>query len=378
MGGFAASYSQFSKTPPAHIDAVMGYYDGGEVPTFDFFARHFCVCDHWFAGLPLGTQANRLMAMAGESRLIDNSGLFLPDERLAYDWLTDHKIPWCAYQSGDFLPFFSLMVKWLPEIGTSLTLSALGGRGRFRRFSRFRSEWASKKKMPNVIFVEPEYGDGPHSHPNDDHPPTGVGPGQNLLADLYRVLTSNPARWAKTLLVVTYDEHGGFFDHVPPLPIETIIAGVKLGTTGVRVPAFLISPHVAAGEVFSGPLDHTSLLQLLDDRFAGGKGYSPAVTHRQSALGRISHALLDKPRTDIPLLPAAPKPAAGPGFAPTAEAAPAAPSAPPTPNAEALDEALRKLARDHPELLAQPGWEQARAYLTTRPPPLAQAPDAVP
>ena len=68
--------------------------------------------------------------------------------------------------------------------------------------------------MPNVIFVEPEYADGPHLSPNDDHAPTGVQPGQAFLSELYQTLTSNPARWSKTMLVITYDEHGGFFDHV--------------------------------------------------------------------------------------------------------------------------------------------------------------------
>jgi len=202
---------------------------------------NYCVCDHWFSSLPLGTQANRLMAMAGESTLLDNSGALLPDQQLVYDWLTQHQISWCAYQSGDFLPFFTLMARLVPEIATSLTLSQIGGKGRFRRYSQLKSEWNSSDTMPNVVFIEPEYTDGPHDTPNDDHAPTGVQPGQAFLADLYATLISNPARWAKTMLVVTYDEHGGFFDHVPPFEIPITINGVTLPTTGVRVPAFVVS-----------------------------------------------------------------------------------------------------------------------------------------
>jgi len=384
MGGFVESYVTRSKKPPADASAAMGYYDDKAVGTFDFFARNYCVCDHWFSALPLGTQANRLMAMAGESRLVNNASLLLPEQPLVYDWLTKHKIPWCTYQSGGFLPFFALMGKWLPEMGTSLTLSNLGGRGRFRRYSRLRKEWKSTKKMPRVIFVEPDYGDGPSKTPNDDHPPTGVAPGQALLADLYATLTSNPARWAKTLLIITYDEHGGFFDHVPPLPIETVIAGVKLETTGLRVPALLISPHVAAGSVFSGPLDHTSILQLLDDRFADGKGYSPAVNARQASLDRLSRALLAAARKGPP--PALPKAVAKAAAAAAAAQAPLAtkslamaaapvtakPEVAADPNAVALDRAVRKLAHDHPELISQPGWEEVRAYLATHPAPLLE------
>jgi phospholipase C len=381
MGGFVASYATFfdpKKPAPADLGAVMGYYDAAAVPTFDFFARNYCVCDRWFAALPLGTQANRLVAMAGESKLVNNSGFPMPEHALVYDWLAKHKIKWCTYQSGGFLPFFTLMAKWIPEITAALTLSDLGiGGPRFRRYKRLKKEWNSSKPMPSVIFVEPQYGDGPHDKPNDDHPPTGVAPGQALLADLYAILTGNSARWAKTLLIVTYDEHGGFFDHVPPLELKTVIGATTLETTGPRVPAFLISPHVAPGSVFHEPLDHSSILQLLDDRFAGGKGYSAAVSKRAPALSRISKALLPAPRagaapairSPVAAFAAAITGAIGTLVAAIAPAAAARPAAPDTPNAEALDAATRKLAHDNAELLEQPGWAGVRAYLATNPPP---------
>jgi phospholipase C len=387
MGGFVASYASFwdakkeKKPEPDDLGAVMGYYNGSDLPSFDFFARNYCVCDRWFAPLPLGTQPNRLMAMAGESKLHDNSGFPMPEHRLVYEWLSKHDVKWCAYQWGGYFPFFTLMLKWLPAVASSLSLSGLGVRGGpFRRYARFAKDWASAKHdMPSVIFVEPEYGDGPHSKPNDDHPPLGVQPGQAFLKDLYGVLTGNPARWAKTLLIVTYDEHGGFFDHVPPLPIVTVAGGETFLTTGLRVPALLISPHVAAGSVFSAPLDHTALLQLLDERFAGNKGYSAAVTSRSPPLHRISEALLPAARPGpAPAFPttltgtiaaafkavAAPIAALLPGGGATA-----APAAPDSPNALALDGAARKMSQDHPELIALPGWEELRDYLASQPPP---------
>jgi phospholipase C len=281
LGGFVASYAT-RNPPPADLSMVMGYYTADALPVYDFFAKNFTVCDSWFAPLPTGTQPNRLMAMAGESAISDNVSGFLPEQSLAYDWLTTHGASWCVYQSGGFFPFFSLMPKWLPEIVTSLALPLEGSGGRFRRYSRFKADWTNSSNLPRVIFIEPEYTDGPHRVPNDDHPPTGVAPGQAFLADIYQTISAT-ARWNETLMIVTYDEHGGFFDHVSPLDISTDVAGYQFQTTGLRVPAFLISPYVVPGGVFSGDLDHTSILQLLADKFNAGGTYSAPVSARTQA-----------------------------------------------------------------------------------------------
>jgi phospholipase C len=360
MGGFVASYMT-RHPPPADPSRVMGYYTQATVPMFDFFARNFVVCDHWFAALPTGTQANRLMAMSGSSRILDNASVFLPDQSLVYDWLTAHKVSWCAYQWGDFFPFFSLMARWLPEMVTSLTFSGSGPRGRFRRYAHFREHWASSATMPSVIFVEPEYTDGPHAYPNDDHPPTGIAKGQALLADLYATLTSNPTRWRNTMLIVTYDEHGGFYDHVPPLNIGTTVGGFPIATTGVRVPAFIVSPHVAPGVPFSDALDHTSFLQLLADRFNPGQGYSADVSARQARLGRLSTVLTqtpsDRPDPPAPVGATTQLTASLPASSGVADS----PSAART--AQGFHNVALKVAADHPDLLTAPGWSRLRSYL---------------
>ncbi len=364
MGGFVKSYVEDTQPTPPDPRRVMGYYDAGAAPVFDFFARNFAVCDHWFAALPCGTQPNRLMAMAGESRLADNAGLLLPDQYLVYDWLSDHAVSWCAYQWGGFFPFFSLNSRFLPKILTSLTLTP--GGGRFRRYSHFAAQWASDEDLPRVIFIEPEYGDGPHSDPNDDHPPTGISNGQAFLADIYTTLISNPARWARTMMVVTYDEHGGFFDHVPPLRIPAEAGGIRFETTGVRVPAFVISPQVGAGQVFDRPLDHTSILQLFDDRFSPGAGYSLAVNARQGSLDRIANGLGSAPAAPrMPQIPhettsALRAAAAVPPRAPPLGASPDHPA-----NAQALHQVAVKAEAEHPDLMADPHWDAVRAYLET-------------
>ena len=367
MGGFVESYVTYAPPhkPPSDRSLVMGYYDAAATPTTDFFARNFAICDHWFASLPLGTQANRLMAMSGESRVLDNAPLLLPEQPLVYDWLKRNSVTWCAYQSGDFFPFFSLMADWSSEIATSLTLSALGHRaGHFRRFDRFAAEWADNTKpMPRVVFIEPEYTDGPHRNPNDDHPPTGIAKGQAFLADIYAALIANPDRWRNTLMLVTYDEHGGFFDHVPPPAVPGSAAGIALATTGVRVPAFVVSPHVAPGTVYSGALDHTAILQLLADRFTPGRDYSPAVAARQQHFTRVSAVLAAAPIPRAPELHPAPLAAVravaeAPAPPPPSGAAPDDPA-----NAQALHRAAVKIAAEHPDLIAGPGWEKLRSYL---------------
>jgi phospholipase C len=364
MGGFVESFATLSNPRPTDPSGVMGYFGPASVPTYHFFAKHYCVCDHWFASLPLGTQANRFMAMAGESPLVDNAGALLPDRQLVYDWLTTKNIPWRAYQWGSSFPFFTLMPRWAPQIASDLTLDQLGFGMRFRRYTRLEKDWQSSEPAPGVIFVEPEYTDGfPVDPPNDDHAPSGIQKGQQFLADLYRILTSNPEKWAHTLLVVTYDEHGGFFDHVSPLPAPTIIQGTKIDTTGVRVPAFLISPYVKPGVPFTGPLDHTSILQLIADKFTDMKdGYSLAVTDRHAMLNlnRIYQCLSDKP-SDMPTSTIK--------HSEVATAARAAPlvQGPETPNEAAYRLAVEKLNREHPEFMKAKGWEKVSARLTATP-----------
>jgi phospholipase C len=372
MGGFVQTYlDTFKNPPPGDPGAVMGYYDSEAVGSFDFLARNYCVCDRWFTPLPLGTQANRLMAMSGSSKVVDNVR-GLPNQELAYTWLGERGIGWRVYVSGGFAPFFLMMPDWTLKIGTSLAF----GDGPFRRYGKFESNWASPKTMPQVIFIEPEYGDAPGRTPNDDHPPAPVSRGQALVADVYRILSSNPGRWARTLMIVTYDEHGGFFDHVPPLPIRGSAGNKTFPTTGPRVPALLISPHVGKGTVFSEDLDHTSFLQLVADRFTMDGKYSQPVSDRNRALGRLSHALLPGPRPGpVPAMPAlqfkSMMPLALEGLAMGRA------DAPPTPNALALDTAARRLAAECPEVMEQPEWREMKAYLESNLPPVPKRRDNV-
>ena len=182
--------------------------------------------------------------------------------------------------------------------------------GHFKNYNDFRSDnqSLSPEEFPQVVFIEPRYTNAPHiEDPTDDHAPTPITFGQNFLKRVYNDLTANPDRWQRSLLIVTYDEHGGFFDHVSPPPTNPTAgknyAANPFLTTGVRVPSFIISPLVAPGTVFSQVLDHTSALKLLAQKFANGS-YSDAVDARRingQPPADIAQALtLAAPRADLP------------------------------------------------------------------------------
>jgi phospholipase C len=263
----------------------------------DFFASHYAICDHWFSAIPTGTQPNRFMAMAGVTPIDTNKGvLAFPDQDTVYDWLNKRGIRWRVYSGG--LPFFFLMDKWR---GKMLTDDE-----HFRNVANLARDVQEEddSSYPQVIFVEPCYTDDPfHGPKNDDHPTTPIDRGQEFLADTYRALASSPKRWKRTVVILTYDEHGGFFDHVSPLPVITNAPNGEYApftSTGPRVPAFVLSPLVAPRTVYKDPLDHTAILRFLGEKFDNGS-YSKDVDAR-SISGRISSLLkLTTPRNDVPM-----------------------------------------------------------------------------
>lgn len=195
MTGFVASYAQ-RKPRPRRLSHVMGYYTAPDVPVFDFFARNFTVCDRWFSALPAGTQPNRLMALAGFTTVGDNAPLYLPDQELVYDWLTERGIRWRVYHDG-IVPFIGLMRKWMQTIGED-NHKQLGEDPRFRWLDFLEKDLKQQPDLlPPVIFIEPDYTDIPFGHsapPNDDHPPSPVDFGQQFLARVYRAFSANPGR----------------------------------------------------------------------------------------------------------------------------------------------------------------------------------------
>jgi phospholipase C len=277
MTGFVRAYYDFAEAKSfsgvvgQDHPSPMGFFTPEMVPITDFLAQNFCVCDHWFAPLPASTMPNRLMFLAGDAHVDLTSGLVLDPGPLLLDWLSARRKTWRVYHDGLF-SFFTLFLR--PDV--------LGPN--FKRFTSLAADLAADD-VPEVILIEPTYHDAPHFHANDNHPPLQIGAGEHFLRDVYDVLTGSK-QWSNMLVVFTHDEHGGFFDHVPPPKIPysppngaTYTDGFP--TTGPRVPAIVASPFVSR-KAYNGVFDHTSILQFLAERFdPTGPGYSDTVNARK-------------------------------------------------------------------------------------------------
>ena len=171
----------------------------------------------------------------------------------------------------------------------------------FGLFKDFQAA-AAGGSLPPYVFLEPSWG----SSGNSQHPNYDVALGEQLIYDVYYALLNSPA-WDQTLLIVNYDEHGGCYDHVAPpigaVPPDKSVGqfGFDFARFGVRVPAVLVSPRIAAGTVFrpagAVPLDHTSVLKTIETRWQ-----LPSLTARDAAAPDVGDALtLARPRTDDPL-----------------------------------------------------------------------------
>src|SRR5579884_1260070 len=303
MTGFTNAYYEYCRDElhldPGNIEPFepMGFLGSKDLPVTDFLANNFAVCDHWFAPLPTSTHPNRCMALGG-STPIDKTGEFDHDlkvDSLVLDWLDERDVSWRVYRNGALSSFYLFRKGFIFD-------------SRFRPFKSLKDDInAPDGEFPQVVFIEPSY---TGLNQNDNHPPLPVSYGELFLRDIYRILISNEERWKKTVMILTYDEHGGFFDHVPPLPIPYAPPNEEFPpfmTTGPRVPAIIVSPLVSAGHVYQGNLDHTSILQLLAERFAPLEtGYSSGVNHRRdqgiNSVGSVFN--LSEPRPHIPSIPA--------------------------------------------------------------------------
>ncbi|HET9059265.1 MAG TPA: alkaline phosphatase family protein [Acidimicrobiales bacterium] len=275
-------------TQPADI---MTMYTPATLPVLSALARGFAVCDHWYASVPTETLPNRAFALAATSQghMDDKTKTFTCPS--IFGLLSTHQLTWSVF-GYDVAP---LTRHTFTDITTA-------DEQHFGLFSDFQAAAASGA-LPAFSFLEPSWS----STGNSEHPNYDVASGEQLVLDVYRALRHGPA-WDSTMLVVTYDEHGGCYDHVPP-PTGAVAPdnsageyGFAFDRFGLRVPTVLVSPLIEAGTVFrvppgSVPLDHTSLLKTLELRWG-----LPSLTARDRAAPDFSAVLtLGTPRTDDPL-----------------------------------------------------------------------------
>jgi phospholipase C len=256
---------------------VMGYYDASDVPVYDHLAEEYALCERWFSSVPGSTMPNRLYALCGHAAgSRDNRPSYLPP----------------LYHQASFvrhLDAYGVSWRWYSFDPGSLRLADVGYRlghhDRFGYVSKTGLPWRSvfdltvnanlpsfledvaAGTLPAVSWIDPAFTNfNPLGFPvNDDHPPADIQDGQDLVLAVYDALAAGP-QWERSVLVVIYDEHGGFFDHVPP-PDAPDDDPAEFGRYGVRVPAIIVSPWVERRSVCSTVFDHTSIIKTILARF---------------------------------------------------------------------------------------------------------------
>jgi len=311
MDGFVEAWFQEHpaiKLKPDEFPDPMRMMPPELVPATAFLARNFMVCDHWFSPIPTDTHPNRLMSLCGYTKIDQTSGEpklagpipGIPDHETVLDWCEDRNLRWRVY--SEHFSFVTLFTALRPH---GLEHEPKHFRNVSELAHDFRSE--SEATFPQFILVEPAYSDDPLvKKPDDNHPPNPMGPGEAFLAEVYRAVTVNPKRWESTVMILLYDEHGGFWDHVPPFPVTTAPPGFSddawtdknpFKFSGPRVPAIVVSPLVGKGSRSTLRFDHTSILQMLADIADPGTAYSEIVgkRHQEGQIHSLSEVISGSP-----------------------------------------------------------------------------------
>lgn len=310
-GGFVQDYSKsYPNSNAVSRGYIMGYYPLDFLPSLHALARNFTTCDHWFASLPGPTWPNRFFALTGTSNgrvnmpgdgthKADLPGYFQQMQPTLFDRLNEQAVHWKVYFHD------------IPQTTVLVQQRQPHNAARYFYIDEFFADARGpEKEFPQFSLIEPDYMGLEQS---DDHPPHDVMRAEKLIADVYNAIRENDPLWKSTLLIVFYDEHGGFFDHVEPppaIPPDDNHAECTFDRLGVRVPAILISPWVDQ-RVESTQFDHTSVLKYLTDKWqlaplgrrtAAANSIGVAITRPTARDDTISHIKL----TDDQLKPPAP------------------------------------------------------------------------
>ena len=293
--GFVTNFQRhYSQCKPDCWAEVMRYYGLGSLPVLHQLARSFAVCDQWFSSLPGPTWPNRYFVHSGTSlghtdmpEGIFHPNLHLYDQDTVYDRLNDVGKSWAIYYG---------------DVPQTLTMThMLSQPSHLHKMDQFFTDASGPEaSFPKYSFIEPTYFGGQQ---NDQHPPSDVLRGEVLLAQVYNAIRGNEGLWEKTLLVILYDEHGGFHDHVPPpicVPPDQHVSEFSFAQYGIRVPAVLVSPWLEK-QVISDVFDHTSLLKYMTDLWGlGPLGSRTAAAKSFASSWKVSVALRTDAPTDIP------------------------------------------------------------------------------
>lgn len=328
--GFAANYatttSEGPAPPPQDIGDIMACFaTPTQLPVLYQAAVNFAICDHWYSSLPGPTWPNRFFLHGASSSGLDvspsNSQMALwelPDNGFQYPHgsiyqaLQQAGIPYRFYNDTTGKPLEHSLYSDDPQNGSILgavpQVSALSGVSLldFNSLQDFAADLQGPYPYP-YTFIEPHFGDvlgGTYAGGSSQHPMDDVYGGEQLLAGVYSAIRNSPY-WNTSLLIITYDEHGGLYDSVAPGPAIPPgdnpdygynQYGFNFDQYGVRVPAVIVSPLIPPGTVCSCQHDHTSVLKTVEQLFL-----LPALTDRDAAANSLVTLLtLTTPRTDCP------------------------------------------------------------------------------
>lgn len=299
MQGFVKSYEAQTGNL-ARSRNVMKCFRPGRIPALTKLAQEFAVCDRWFSSVPGPTLPNRAFAFGATSQGRVNMSPNYLTLKTIFERLNEHGVSSKIYFT-DWT--FALGVKHIGIDNPSRY---------FRFYDTFKKD-CKDNKLPAYSFIEPRYYDlsqrGPDFMASDQHPDHNVFNGEKLIKEVYEAITKNKQTWESTILVITYDEHGGLFDHVrppsavPPGDGDSQTPPFKFDRLGVRVPAVIVSPYIPRGTIVHDVFDHTSIIATARKLFLQGKP-NTWLTERDRHANTFEGCLtLPVPRTDKPSIP---------------------------------------------------------------------------
>lgn len=256
----------FAKGPSS-----LAYYTRADLPLHYALAEAYTICDAYYCSVLGPTYPNRLYLMTGTIDPNHTAGGPVLDNSVpsgGFSWTTYPErlqaagISWRVYQQSN--DFFSLNpLTWFAQYKNASPGNPLYDRGVAlvsNVVAAFQTDVANGT-LPQVSWIIPPWS-------QSEHPPFSPAAGAALTKELLNALMSNPDVYNSTVFILTYDENGGFYDHVPP-PIpppgtaNEFVNGLPIGP-GVRLPVVLISPWTRGGYVCPQTFDHTSVLQFLE------------------------------------------------------------------------------------------------------------------
>ncbi|KEO80885.1 alkaline phosphatase family protein [Tumebacillus flagellatus] len=297
--GRAITYDNYSK--------IMNGFTPEQVPVISALAHQYAVCDRWFCSVPSQTWTNRSFFHAGTSAgLVDNwpyLNWLQNDTATIFNRMSDAGLTWGVYYDAQTIISLTMLIHFRQL--------AKYWNHNFHFMQKFFRD-AEEGTLPNYTFLEPCFNNW-RGQRNDQHPPFSVAEGEKLIYDVYQALRKGK-NWERTLFVITYDEHGGCYDHVlppaavPPDPKAPVgQQGFRFDQLGIRVCTVLVSPYIEAGTVFRArdphgnvvPLEHSSMIKTLTNRW-----HLPPLTERDRTATGIEQVFTrETPRTDEPQIP---------------------------------------------------------------------------